>query len=93
MSKTDESIVLKVGGGSDPKAVGSVIAHSLAEHKQVSLRAVGAGAVNQAVKSIAVATQWTAPKGFTLACVPGFEDVPGNDGGTISAIVLKILKI
>lgn len=88
-----EAVILKVGGGSDPRAVGSAIAHSLAEGKQVSLRGVGAGAVNQACKAVAIATQWTAPRGYGLAMVPGFEDIEGRDGGTISALSFRIMKL
>jgi len=93
VSDSGEAVVLKVGGGSDPRAVGSTLAHSLVEGKQVSLRAVGAGAVNQAIKAVAIATQWTAPRGYGLAAIPGFEDVEGRDGTKISAITLKIMKL
>jgi stage V sporulation protein S len=92
MGDSTEAVVLKVGGGSDPRAVGSAIAHSLAEGKQVTLRGVGAGAINQAVKAIAIATQWTAPRGYGLACIPGFEDIEGRDGGKISAVSLRIIR-
>jgi stage V sporulation protein S len=92
MTEPDDSIVLKVGAGSDPRAVGSAVAHSLAEGKNVLLRAVGAGAVNQAVKAVAVATQWTSPRGYGLLMRAGFTDVPGREGGTISAVTLQIIK-
>ena len=88
-----ESVVLKVGGGSDPRAVGSSIAHSLAEGKNVQLRAVGAAAVNQSAKAIAIASGWTAPRGYGLAAVIGFADVPGREEGTtISAITMRLIR-
>lgn len=87
------TVVLKVGGGSDPRAVGSSIAHSLNEGKDVQLRAVGAGAVNQAVKAVAIASGWTAPRGYSLAMKPGFADVAGREGTPISAITLNVLKV
>lgn len=88
------SVVLKVGGGSDARAVGSSIAHSLAEGKEVHLRAVGAGAVNQAQKAVAIASSWTAPRGYSLATKPGFCDVPSRDGAsTISAMTFQVLKV
>jgi len=92
-TNNDGAVVLKVGGGSDPRAVGSSIAHSLAEGKTVQLRAIGAGAVNQAVKATAIASGWTAPRGYGLLMRPGFADVDGREEGVkISAITLTIVK-
>ena len=87
----NETVVLKVGAGSDARAVGSSVAHSVFEGKTVQLRAVGAGAVNQATKAVAIAQGWTAPRGIRLATIPGFADVEGRDGGTISAITLQVI--
>lgn len=93
---TDENVVpsteeqfLRVSAGSNPQSVASAIAHAIYEHHQVSLRAVGAGAVNQAVKSIAIARGYVAPRGMDLVCVPGFTTIESRDG-EISAIVFSI---
>ena len=53
------------------------------------MRAVGAGAVNQAVKAIAIARGYVAPRGMDLTCVPGFATIKSRDG-EISAIVFLI---
>lgn len=91
MSEIPEDQILKVSAGSNPQSVASAIAHSIYEHKTCKLRAVGAGAVNQAVKSIAIARGYTAPRGLDLKCIPGFASIESHDG-TISAIVLTIIS-
>ena len=58
--------------------------------KEVKLRAVGAGAVNQGIKAIAIARGYTAPKGYDLKCIPGFTTIESHDG-EISAIALTVV--
>lgn len=84
-----EEDFLRVGGGSNPQSVASAIAHAIYEHKAVKLRAVGASAVNQAVKAMAIARGYVAPRGFDLTCKPGFTTISSHDG-EISAIVFVI---
>jgi stage V sporulation protein S len=81
---------LRVGAGSNPQSVASAIAHALYESRTVKLRAVGASAVNQAVKAIAIARGYTAPRGLDLTCKPGFTTIDSRDG-QISAIVFTIV--
>lgn len=81
--------VLRVGAGSNTKAVASAIAHAIYEIRTVKIRAIGAGAVNQAVKSIAIARGYCAPRGYDLSCTPGFATIPSRDGD-ISAIVFTV---
>lgn len=91
MSSTQEldGDVLRVSAGSNTKAVASAIAHAVYEQRVVKIRAIGAGAVNQAVKSIAVARGYVAPRGHDLTCTPGFATVESRDGD-ISAIVFTV---
>jgi stage V sporulation protein S len=84
-----EEPFLRVSAGSNPQSVASAIAHAIYENKAVKLRAVGAGAVNQAVKSIAIARGYVAPRGLDLTCKPGFTTIESRDG-EISAIVFAI---
>jgi stage V sporulation protein S len=84
-----EEPFLRVSAGSNPQSVASAIAHAIYDTRQVKLRAVGAGAVNQAVKAIAIARGYTAPRGIDLACVPGFTTIESRDG-EISAIVFTV---
>ena len=81
-----EAQPLRVSAGSNPQSVASAIAHALYEHRAVTVRAVGAGSVNQAVKGIAIARGYIAPRGLDLACKPGFTTIDSRDG-EISAIV------
>jgi stage V sporulation protein S len=67
--------ILKVSAQSQPKSVAGAIAAVLREEGFVELQAVGAGAVNQAVKSIAVARGYVAPNGIDMVCVPAFSKV------------------
>ena len=92
----DDSIVgvsennpLRVSAGSNPQSVASAIAHAVYQHKTVRLRAVGAGSVNQAVKGIAIARGYVAPRGYDLVCKPGFTNIQSRDGD-ISAILFVI---
>lgn len=84
-----EEEFLRVSAGSNPQAVASAIAHAVYDSRQVKLRAVGAGAVNQAVKSIAIARGYAAPRGLDLTCKPGFTTIESRDG-EISAIIFTI---
>ena len=94
MTNTPESVsaeepFLRVSAGSNPQSVASAIAHAIYDKKEVKLRAVGAGAVNQAVKAIAISRGYVAPRGMDLSCVPGFTTIQSRDG-EISAIVFAI---
>jgi stage V sporulation protein S len=92
MSEAPEEDFLRVGAGSTPQSVASAIAHAIYENGQVKLRAVGAGAVNQAVKAIAIASGYTAPRGISIVCIPGFASVESN-GDKISAMVFKVISV
>lgn len=87
--KEQEDKFLRVSAGSNAQSVGSAIAHALYESPSVKIRAVGASAVNQAVKAIAIARGYVAPRGLDLTCRPGFTTVDSRDG-QISAIVFTI---
>lgn len=67
--------VLKVGADSKPKAVAGALAAVLRERGSVELQAVGAGAVNQAVKAIAITRGFVAPNGIDLVTIPAFTKV------------------
>lgn len=84
-----EEPFLRVSASSNPQSVASAIAHAIYDNRQVKLRAVGAGAVNQAVKALAIARGYVAPKGLDLTCKPGFTTIESRDG-EISAIVFAV---
>lgn len=68
-------MTLKVSAKSRPMSVAGAIANTLRDGSRVEIQAVGAGALNQAVKAIAIARGYVAPTGKDLICVPAFSDV------------------
>lgn len=67
--------VLKVSADSNPKAVAGALAALLREYGSAELQAIGAGAVNQAVKAIAITRGFIAPNGIDLVAIPAFTKV------------------
>jgi stage V sporulation protein S len=67
--------VLRVSANSSPKSVAGAIAAVVREQGKVEVQAVGAGAVNQAIKAIAIARGFVAPNGIDLVAVPGFAEI------------------
>ena len=73
--RTRESELLKVAANSNPNSVAGALARVVRENGFAELQAVGAGAVNQAAKAIAIARGFLAPSGFNIICVPAFMDI------------------
>lgn len=71
--------IIKVSSKSNPNAVAGMISAILKEKNKAEIQAVGAGAVNQAVKAIAVARGYVAPMGYNLVCTPGFTEIKIDD--------------
>jgi len=71
--------VLKVSAKSNPSSVAGAIAGILREKGNTEIQVIGAGALNQAIKAIAIARGFVAPSGFNLVFVPGFTDVVINN--------------
>ncbi|QIB68588.1 stage V sporulation protein S [Aminipila butyrica] len=83
--------ILRVSAKSSPNAVAGSIAAVIREGFHAEVQAIGAGAVNQAVKAVAIARGYVAPAGMDLVCVPGFKDVE-IDGEERTVIVLFVGK-
>lgn len=66
---------LKVSSKSSPASVAGAIAGMIKDGSPVEIQAVGAGAVNQAVKAIAISRGFLSPVGIEIACVPSFADI------------------
>jgi stage V sporulation protein S len=81
--------VLKVSAKSSPNAVAGALAGVLRERGGAELQAIGAGALNQAVKAVAIARGFVAPSGVDLICIPAFTDViiDGEERTAIKLIV------
>ncbi|ADU51066.1 Stage V sporulation protein S [Thermaerobacter marianensis DSM 12885] len=67
--------VLRVSANSRPKAVAGALAAVLREDGTAEVQAIGAGAVNQAVKAIAITRGYVAPNGIDLVVIPAFTDI------------------
>lgn len=70
-----ESGCLKVSSKSSPASVAGAIAGMVKDGVLVEIQAVGAGAVNQAVKAIAISRGFLSPVGIEIACIPSFADI------------------
>ena len=67
--------ILKVSSKSNPNSVAGALAGVIREKGSAEIQAIGAGALNQAIKSIAIARGFVAPSGIDLVCIPSFTDV------------------
>jgi len=81
--------VLKVSSDSKPKAVAGALAAVLRNHGSAELQAIGAGAVNQAVKAIAITRGVVAPNGIDLVAIPAFTkvEIEGSERTAIRFLV------
>ena len=67
--------ILKVSANSNPKSVAGALAAVIRAKGMAELQAIGAGAVNQSVKAIAICRGFVAPNGVNLVCIPAFAEV------------------
>ncbi|HIS28744.1 MAG TPA: stage V sporulation protein S [Candidatus Avamphibacillus intestinigallinarum] len=67
--------ILKVSAKSNPNSVAGALANVLREKGSAEIQAIGAGALNQSVKAVAIARGFVAPSGVDLICIPAFTDI------------------
>ncbi len=67
--------ILKVSAKSRSTAVAGAIAGVVRECGRTEVQAIGAGAVNQAVKAVAIARGYLAEDGIEIVCIPSFTEV------------------
>ena len=80
---------LKVSSKSSPASVAGAIAGMVKNGTPVEIQSVGAGAVNQAIKAIAIARGFLVPSGLDVLCAPTFQDIQ-IDGERRTAIRLSV---
>ena len=80
---------LKVSTRSNPNSVAGAMAGVVRTQGAVEVQVVGAGALNQAIKAVAIARGYVASSGIDLVCVPTFADIL-IDGEDRTAIRLRI---
>jgi len=80
---------LKVAAKSNPNSVAGALAGVIREQGKVEMQAIGAGALNQAIKAVAIARGYMAPSGIDLVCIPAFVDlqIEGEERTAIKLIV------
>jgi len=67
--------VLKVSAKSNPNSVAGALAGTIRENGKAEIQTIGAGALNQAIKAVAIARGFVAPAGIDLVCIPAFVDI------------------
>lgn len=72
-------VTVRVSGKSRPNAVAGAVAALLRLHGEVEVQAIGALAVNQAIKAIAIARAFVADDGLDLWCAPSFVKLELED--------------
>lgn len=80
---------LKVSSKSSPASVAGAIAGMVKDGVAVNMQCVGAGAVNQAIKAMAIARGFLIPTGYDISCAPIFSDIVIN-GESRTAIRLSV---
>lgn len=84
--------VLKVKANSRTAAVAGAIAGVIREHNRAEVQAIGAGAVNQAIKAIILARRYLDEEGVSIGTIPEFVDVD-IDGKIRTAVKLVVEPI
>ncbi|WOV89193.1 stage V sporulation protein S [Sporosarcina oncorhynchi] len=79
---------LKVSSRSNPNSVAGALVAVIRDQGYAEMQAVGAGALNQAIKAVAIARGFVAPSGNDLVCAPAFTDIEINGEGRTA---LKLL--
>ena len=83
--------ILKVSSKSKPASVAGALANAFRTQESIEIQAIGAGALNQSIKSVAIARGYVAPTGKDLICIPAFSDIQieGEERTAIKLIVEK----
>ena len=81
--------ILKVSSKSNPNKVAGALTNVFRDKGTVEVQAIGAGALNQAIKAIAISRGFVAPSGKNLVCIPAFSDIT-IDGEERTAIKLIV---
>jgi stage V sporulation protein S len=71
--------IIKVSARSRTASVAGAVAGVIREAGRAEVQAIGAGAVNQAVKAIAIATGYLAEEDVHIICMPAFAEVMIDD--------------
>ncbi|HHU60163.1 TPA: stage V sporulation protein S [bacterium] len=84
--------VLKVSSKSNPNLVAGALVNILKENENVEIHSIGAGALNQSIKAVAIARGFVAPSGKDIVVIPSFLEVT-IDGQVKTAIKLTVRMV
>lgn len=85
--------ILKISAKSNPNAIAGAIAGQINEKGISELKAIGAGAINQAMKAIIIARSFLISGGINIVCIPAFANVEFEDGErTGMKLIVKVEK-
>ncbi|WP_249028752.1 stage V sporulation protein S [Tannockella kyphosi] len=82
--------IMKVSSSSSPTSVAGALSSMIRSKEEISIQVIGAAALNQAIKAIAIARGYVVSTGIEIACVPAFHDLVIEDK-IVTAIRLKIV--
>lgn len=87
--KSGKPDVIKVSAKSRSTAVAGAIAAVIREHRYAEVQAIGAGAVNQAVKALAIARGYLEGDQIDIVCIPYFTevDIEGQERTAVRFVV------
>ena len=74
----ENNFLLKVSSESNPNSIAGALVAMIKENKKAEMQAIGAGALNQAIKAVAISRGFIAPSGIDLICVPAFVEIELN---------------
>ncbi|MBV8344177.1 MAG: stage V sporulation protein S [Candidatus Eremiobacteraeota bacterium] len=90
----NSGVTLKVSAKSNPNAVAGALAAALRERDSVELQAVGAGAINQSIKAVAIARSYLKGAQLDAVCAPSFVVVAiGESERTAISLLVQRRKL
>ena len=79
---------LKVGSSTKPNLAAGAIAGIVRRDKKLEIQAIGAGAVNQSIKAVAIARGYVVANGLDIICRPAFIDIDTGDKETTAIRII-----
>jgi stage V sporulation protein S len=83
--------LIKVSSNSRTSSVAGAIAGMIRDHKHAEVQAIGAGAVNQAMKALVLAVGYLNGDGIKITCVPEFVDI--NIGDKVRTAIKLVIDV
>lgn len=91
LDHANDEDALRVAGNTNPTSLAISISNAVYEGKPPMLRAIGAGAINQAQKALAIARGYVAQQGYDLFVKPGFVTFQTDEGENRTAMTFRVM--